>query len=169
MPTETLQALLDGNAAFLAQGWDPADAELPGPPRRQLAVVACMDCRYSITRVLGLEHGDAKIIRSAGAVVDDGALRSLVVAVHGLGVRHIVVVPHTKCGMLAVGAGDTAIAAATGGPVDEVQQWLDGFEDVDAHARESVRRIRDHPYLPDEVTVEALVYDNETGAVRVVS
>ncbi len=157
--------LVAGNADFVEHAWDPEDAQLPGPPAKQLAIVACMDCRYQVETVLGLKHGDAKIIRTAGAAIDDGAIRSLVVAVHGLGVRHVVVVPHTKCGMLGVGAGDTSIAEATGGNVEEVQPWLEGFTDVEQHARESVARIRNHPYLPDDLTVAALVYDNDTGRV----
>ncbi|MBW3581696.1 MAG: carbonic anhydrase, partial [Euryarchaeota archaeon] len=95
--------LLDGNARFVEEGWDPEDATLPAPPAKRLAVVACMDTRYNVERVLGLSHGDAKIVRNAGNVVDDGTMRSLIVAVHLLGVEKVAIMGHTKCGMTLVG------------------------------------------------------------------
>ncbi len=165
MTSPVVQALLDGNSQFRREEWDPRDATHNGRPSRRLAVVACMDSRYSIERVLGLAHGDAKIIRTAGAVVDEGALRSLVVAVHGMGATDVVLLPHTKCGMLGVGNGDLTIANATGGDPDIVQPWLDGFTDLTQHLQESRRRILEHPYLPDTLNVHMLLYDNDTGAV----
>ncbi len=167
--------LLKGNAHYAISEFDPMDRELAAPPGKRLAVVACMDTRHNVERVLGLQHGDAKIIRNAGNVVDDGTLRSLIVAVHLLGVRHVAVMGHTKCGMTVVGRGEfriaNSIARTTGVPLHEVmrpdfQRWLGGFPDPEANVRLSVAMVRGHPYMPRDLEVFGLLYDNETGHVR---
>lgn len=173
-----LDELLEGNARYVESGWDPGDRDLTAPPTKRLAVVACMDTRHNVERVLGLQHGDAKIIRNAGNVVDDGTLRSLLVAVHLLGVERVAVMGHTKCGMTRVGRGEFIIARSiadkTGVPLHEVmrpdfQRWLGGFEDPEAHVRRSLALIRNHPYLPRDLEVFGLLYDNDTGRIRPVS
>jgi carbonic anhydrase len=176
-PAGLLQELLEGNAGFVREGWEPAEAQLLAPPRKRLAVLACMDTRHNVERVLGLRHGDAKVIRNAGNWVDDGALRSLVVAVHLLGVEHIAIMGHTKCGMMAVGRGEfrvaKGIAASSDIPLHELmrpefQRWLGGIRDAEEHVRDGVTLVRAHPYIPDEVEVMGLLYDNDSGRVRVV-
>lgn len=166
--------LLEGNAAFIAEKWESADAELIAPPNKRLAIVACMDTRYNVESVLGLKHGDAKVIRNAGNVLDDGTLRSLIVAVHLLGVQHVGVMGHTKCGMTTVGRGEfrvaKSIAERTGVPLHAVmlpdfQRWLGGFPDVEENVRNSIGLIRRHPYMPSDLEVFGLVYDNDTGVV----
>jgi carbonic anhydrase len=170
-----LQELLDGNARYVREDWDPADSQLPAPPAKGLAVVACMDTRHNVERVLGLRHGDAKIIRNAGPVLDDGTLRSLIVAVHLLGVRSVAFMGHTKCGMLLVGTGEfriaRSIASTAGVPLHEVmrpdfQRWLGGFRSVEDHVRASVELVRQHPYMPRDLEAFGLVYDNATGRVH---
>jgi carbonic anhydrase len=170
-----LADLLKGNEQYVARGWSPSDRGLDAPPAKRLAVVACMDTRHNVERVLGLEHGDAKIIRNAGNVVDDGTLRSLIVAVHLLGVHTIAIMGHTKCGMTRVGRGEYAIAHSiaqrTGVSLHEVmrpdfQRWLGGFTDPEQHVRSSMDVLRSHPYLPKEIDVLGLLYDNDTGRVR---
>ena len=170
-----IDELIEGNARFAAEGWDPADRALVSEPAKRLAVVACMDTRNAVERVLGLNHGDAKIIRNAGNLVDDGTLRSLIVAVHLLGVRHVCVMGHTKCGMTLVGRGEFRIARSihekTGISLHEVmrpdfQRWLGGFPDPAEHVRESVRLVRRHPYMPKDLSVFGLLYDNDTGRVK---
>ena len=170
-----LDDLLKGNEQFVRERWEPADAVLAAPPAKRLAVVACMDTRHNVERVLGLGHGDAKIIRNAGNVVDDGTLRSLIVAVHLLEVKHVAVMGHTKCGMTLVGKGEFRVAkhihATTGTPLNDVmrpdfQRWLGGFDDVEGNVRRSVALIRNHPYMPRDLDVFGLVYDNATGKVR---
>lgn len=170
-----LDELLEGNARFVQQDWDEADAQRLAPPAKRLAILACMDTRYNVERVLGLQHGDAKIIRNAGNWLDDGALRSLVIAVHLLGVRHIAIMGHTKCGMLSVGRGEfrvaRSIAEQAGVPLYEVmrpefQRWLGGITDVEEHVRHGVDLVRRHPYMPKELDVFGLIYDNDTGRVR---
>lgn len=166
--------LLSGNRQFVKDGWDPGDRELVAPPARRLAVVACMDTRHNVERVLGLAHGDAKIIRNAGNHIDDGTLRSLIVAVHLLDVQHVAVMGHTKCGMTTVGRGQFRIARSiherAGVPLHEVmrpdfQRWLGGIEEPSEHVRRSLALVRNHPYMPRDLDVFGLLYDNDTGKV----
>lgn len=173
-----LDILVEGNQQYVKQDWDPADRALAAPPTLGLAVVACMDTRHNVEKVLGLRHGDAKVIRNAGNLVDDGTLRSLVVAVHLLGVRRIAILGHTKCGMTLVGHGEFriahSIAETTAVPLNEAmrpdfQRWLGGFSDPEENVRRSVDLVRQHPLLPAALEVVGLLYDNETGRIRVVS
>jgi carbonic anhydrase len=177
MERSTLDILLEGNRAYVAHEWDPADRELATPPARNLAVVACMDTRHNVEKVLGLKHGDAKVIRNAGNLLDDGTMRSLVVAVHLLGVRRIAILGHTKCGMTLVGRGEfriaKSIAATTEVPLHEAmrpdfQRWLGGFVDAEDNVRHSVQLIRKHPLMPKDLEILGLLYDNETGKVSAV-
>jgi len=169
------EILLDGNRDYVSKEWDPADRELAPPPALKLAVVACMDTRHNVEKVLGLRHGDAKVIRNAGNLLDDGTLRSLVVAVHLLGVRNIAILGHTKCGMTIVGRGEfriaKSIAATTDVPLHDAmrpdfQRWLGGFADAEENVRRSVQLIGSHPLMPRDLQVLGLLYDNETGRVR---
>lgn len=178
MDRPILDVLLEGNQAYVAGEWDPADRDLVTPPSLHLAVVACMDTRHNVEKVLGLKHGDAKVVRNAGNLLDDGTLRSLVVAVHLLGVRRIAILGHTKCGMTLVGRGEfriaKSIAATTEVPLHEAmrpdfQRWLGGFADAEENVRRSVQLIRSHPLMPKGLEVLGLLYDNETGKVRPVN
>lgn len=173
-----LDLLLEGNARYVSQDWEPSDRDLAAPPTLKLAVVACMDTRHNVEKVLGLRHGDAKVIRNAGNLLDDGTLRSLVVAVHLLGVRNIAILGHTKCGMTLVGRGEfriaKSIAASTEVPLHEAmrpdfQRWLGGFADAEENVRRSVQLIRNHPLMPKSLEVVGLLYDNEDGKVRPVN
>ncbi len=172
--TSLRDALIAGNARFVAEGWDQADSDLEGRPRRALAVVACMDTRYNVEKVLGLEHGDAKIMRNAGNVIDDGTLRSLLVAVHAMGVRHVCIMGHTKCGMtqighpnypVAHGIAETTTVSYQEAMRPDFQRWLGGFKDAEAHLRESLLLVRSHPLLPKDLEVFGFLYDNDTGRV----
>jgi carbonic anhydrase len=174
---DVLGALLEGNRQYVSSDWDPNDRELATPPALKLAVVACMDTRHNVEKVLGLKHGDAKVIRNAGNVLDDGTLRSLVVATHLLGVRTVAILGHTKCGMTLVGRGEfriaKSIAATTDVPLHEAmrpdfQRWLGGFADTEENVRRSAELVRSHPLMPKGIQVLGLLYDNESGRVRVV-
>lgn len=167
--------LLAGNERFVETDWEPTESDMPAQPAKRLAVVACMDTRHAVENVLGLKHGDAKIIRNAGNIIDDGTLRSLIVAVHLLGVRHVAVMGHTKCGMMQVGHGDftiaRSIAESTPTPLHQVmrpdfQRWLGGFDDVEEQVQRSVELLRQHPFIPESTEVAGLVYDNDSGRVR---
>lgn len=170
-----LDTLLEGNRRYVEQDWDPGDRDLAAPPALRLAVVACMDTRHNVEKVLGLRNGDAKVIRNAGNIVDDSTLRSLVVAVHLLGVRTIAILGHTKCGMTLVGRGEfriaKSLAATTAMPLHEAmrpdfQRWLGGFADPEENIRRSVQLVRSHPLMAKGMQVIGLVYDNDTGRVR---
>ena len=170
-----LDKLLQGNRRYVESDWDQSDRDLPTTPVLKLAVVACMDTRHNVEKVLGLRHGDAKVIRNAGNLLDDGTMRSLVVAVHLLKVKHVAILGHTACGMTLVGRGEfriaKSIAASTEVPMHEVmrpdfQRWLGGFADPEENVRRSVALIRNHPLMPKDLEVVGLLYDNATGLVR---
>lgn len=170
-----LEDLLAGNERYVRESWDPSEATQPAIPTRRLAVVACMDTRYAVERVLGLEHGDAKVIRNAGNLLDDGALRSLLVAVHLLKVEKVAVMGHTKCGMIRLGRGEFDLAHSINERTDvslheamrpDFQRWLGGFSDPEDNIHRSMDLILQHPYMPPGLEVVGLIYDNETGRVR---
>jgi carbonic anhydrase len=163
------QDLIEGNRAF-ADGFDESEATMPAPPAKKLAVVACMDSRHSICKVLGLHHGDAKIIRNAGNHVSDDAIRSLVVGAHYLGVENVAVMGHTKCGMTSPDAGGAIMKSLREQGVDEanlegVGEWLGGFPDVVEQVRAGMAKVRNHPLLPRNLNVVGFVYDNDTGRI----
>jgi carbonic anhydrase len=172
-----LTRLLKGNRSYVKTEWDPNDKGLATPPSLGLAVVACMDTRHNVEKVLGLKHGEAKVIRNAGNLLDDGTLRSLIVAVHLLEVRHVAVLGHTKCGMTLVGRGEfriaKSIAKTTATPLQEAmrpdfQRWLGGFADPADNVRQSVELLRSHPLMP-KLEVIGLLYDNDTGLISKVA
>jgi carbonic anhydrase len=139
-------------------------------PDLALAVVGCMDARYSIQRVLDLSHGHAKVVRTAGPALDDGVRRSLAVAVHFLGVRHITVLGHTDCGMGVIGRGEADVpqelSAALGRDAEGARAWLGGFRDTSENVRAICRAIEEDAVISDHVDVFGLIYDNATGHVR---
>jgi carbonic anhydrase len=136
--------------------------ELPMPPGRAFAVVTCMDARLDPARFLGLELGDAHVIRNAGGVVSDDALRSLVISHHLLGTQEAVVIGHTDCGMLTFTNDD--LRAKLGPDADGVD-FLP-FPDVAARVRESVETIRGSSLLPDSFGATGYVYDVKTGRLE---
>ena len=139
-------------------------SRLPSPPRRKLAVVACMDARLTVEEILGLRTGDAHIIRNAGGLATDDAIRSLVISQHLLGTEEIVVLEHTGCGMLTFqdDAVHRDLAARTGADVDLP---LLAFPDLEANLRSQIDRIRSHPWIKD-VPTHGLIYEVETGRLR---
>jgi carbonic anhydrase len=148
-----------------ASGFDKAD--LPLPPARKLAVVACMDARIVVSRVLGLEEGDAHVIRNAGGVITDDAIRSLAISQRLLGTEEIVLIHHTDCGMLTFSDDDfrRAIQDDTG----VKPSWAaEAFGDLDEDVRQSIARIKASPFIPRK-NVRGFVYEVETGKLREVS
>ena len=142
-------------------------SELPLPPGRRLAVLACMDARLTVEDVLGLRTGDAHIIRNAGGLASDDAIRSLVISQNLLGTEEVIVIEHTGCGMLTFRDEDVRadLAARTG---EDVDLSLGAFPDLDSNLRAQVERIREHPWIKD-VPVHGLVYEVETGRLRPVA
>src|SRR5687768_17843606 len=135
------------NSKRYAESFDRGD--LPLPPAKKVAVVACMDARLIPTRVLGLEEGDAHVIRNAGGVVTDDEIRSLAISQHLLGTEEIILIHHTDCGMLTF--TDDELKAQLRKVTGREPDWdCEAFADLDERVRESVRRIKDSPFIPRE-------------------
>jgi carbonic anhydrase len=157
--------LLQNNEAYAAS-FEKGD--LPLPPGRKVAVLACMDARLDPARVLGLEEGDAHVIRNAGGVVTDDAHRSLAISQNLLGTEEIVIIHHTDCGMVTFSDEDFAqrLESETGSR----PPWnAQAFEDLDVDVRDSIKRIRESPFVPRTDSVRGFVYEVETGRLREVS
>ena len=154
--------LLRNNASY-AKGFDKGD--LPMPPGKQIAIVACMDARLETGRMLGIEEGDAHVIRNAGGVVSDDVIRSLAISQRLLGTREIVLVHHTGCGMLTFQDADLkeAIRAETGiRPPFAIECFPDPDEDV----QQSIARIQASPFVPHKDQIRGFVFEVETGRLR---
>jgi carbonic anhydrase len=151
-----------GNAEQYASNFDKKD--LPMPPGKKLAVVACMDARLIPTKVLGLQEGDAHVIRNAGGVVTDDAIRSLAISQRLLGTEEIILIHHTDCGMLTFKDDDfkASIEAETG----IRPAWAaEAFGDLEGDVRQSIARIKASPFIPRK-NVRGFVYEVETGKLR---
>ncbi len=157
--------LLERNARY-AEAFDLGN--LPIPPARGLAVVACMDARLDVHALLGLELGDAHVIRNAGGVVSEDAIRSLVISQRLLGTSEIILIHHTDCGMLTFRDDDVKdrIEADTG---LRPSFALEAFGDLEGDVRQSVARIQSSPFIPRTEQVRGFVYDCSTGRLNEVS
>jgi carbonic anhydrase len=137
-------------------------AELPMPPGRKLAVVTCMDARLDPARFLGLEEGDAHVIRNAGGIVNDETIRSLVISHQLLGTEEAIVIGHTDCGMLTFTNADVHEKL---GPESESIDFQP-FSDTAERVRQSVEAIRNHPLLADGFGATGFVYDVASGRIE---
>ncbi len=158
----TTDDLLANNETY-ASSFDKGD--LPLPPARKVAVVACMDARLNVYGILGLNEGDAHVIRNAGGVVTDDAIRSLAISQRLLGTEEIVLIHHTGCGMLSFSDDDfrAAIERDTG----IRPPWAaEAFGDLDADVRQSIARVKASPFIPRTDAVRGFVYEVETGRLR---
>jgi carbonic anhydrase len=154
--------LLENNERY-AKAFDKGD--LPLPPAKGLAVVACMDARLHVSKVLGLAEGDAHIIRNAGGVVTDDEIRSLAISQRLLGTREIVLIHHTDCGMLTFKDDEfrRQIELETG----VRPEWAaEAFEDLDQDVRQNIARIKASPFIPHKDSVRGFVYDVRNGRLR---
>ena len=137
---------------------------LPMPPGRKLAIVACMDARMTVEQLAGLNTGDAHIIRNAGGLVTEDAIRSLVISHHLLGTNEFIVINHTDCGMLTFKDEDLrARLEQETGVATVAPAQFHAFADVEANVRRQVNRIRSHPWIPKSIPVRGFVYDVKTG------
>lgn len=138
---------------------------LAGPPLKRIAVVTCMDARLESSAMLGLEAGEAHVIRNAGGVVTDDVIRSLTISQRLLGTREIMVIHHTDCGMQTFRDDDLKdqIAAETG---IRPAFAMEAFPDLDANVRQSLARIKASPFIPHQESVRGFVYEVETGRLR---
>ena len=154
--------LLANNARYAESFHDGA---LPLPPAKQLAVLACMDARLDVHALLGLGLGDVHVIRNAGGIASEDAIRSLVISQRLLGTREIVLVHHTDCGMLKFRDDElgNAIQEETG---VRLPFALGAYEDLDENLRKSIERIEASPFVPHRDAIRGFVFDIETGRLR---
>ena len=161
----TTDQLLRNNEAY-AESFDKG--ELPLPPAKKVAVLACMDARIVPSRILGLEEGDAHVIRNAGGVVTDDEIRSLAISQRLLGTEEIVLIHHTDCGMLTF--NDDEFARQLEKETGVKPEWsAESFKDVEEDVRRSIERIKASPFIPRKGSVRGFVYEVETGRLREVS
>lgn len=143
---------------------------LPMPPARKLAVVACMDARITVEELLGLKTGEAHIIRNAGGIVTEDVLRSLLISHHLLGTQEFMIINHTDCGMLTFkdeelirelerSTGTAAIAPA----------YFHTFSDLEENLRRQIQRVKSHPWIPKQSIVRGFIFDVKTGKLNEVS
>ena len=157
--------VLKNNAKY-AEGFDKAD--LPLPPALNMAVVACMDARLDTHKLLGIQEGDAHVIRNAGGVVTDDVIRSLVISQRLLGTREVVLIHHTDCGMLTFRDDDVkdAILADTG---LRPAFAMEAFGNLEGDVRQSIARIKASPFVPVKDQIRGFIYDCATGRLSEVS
>ena len=161
----TIDELLQNNARY-AEGFDGGG--LHGPPARRLAIVACMDARLDVYAILGLKPGEAHVIRNAGGVVSDDAIRSLVISQRLLGTEEIVLIHHTDCGMQTFRDDEVkdAIEADTG---VRPPFALEAFSDLEQDVRQSIARIQASIFVPRKHGVRGFVFDCGTGRLNEVA
>ncbi|WP_242902672.1 beta-class carbonic anhydrase [Actinomadura terrae] len=151
------------NAERYAASFDKGD--LPLPPGKGVAVVACMDARLNPYGVLGLSEGDAHVIRNAGGVITAGERRSLAISQRLLGTREIILIHHTDCGMLTF--TDDGFKADIQRETGLKPDWAaEAFPDIEEDVRQSIRRITTDPFIPHTDQVRGFVYEVETGRLR---
>jgi carbonic anhydrase len=159
------EELLQNNVAY-AESFEKGD--LPLPPARGVAVVACMDARLDVHKILGLEEGDAHVIRNAGGVITDDEVRSLTISQRLLGTREVILMHHTDCGMLTF--SDDELKAQIHEKVGMKPHFsMESFSDLEEDARQSIARIQASPFIPHKESVRGFIYEVETGRLREVN
>jgi len=157
---------LSRNNEAYAETFDEAD--LPLPPAKGVAVVACMDARLDIYGMLGLQKGDAHVIRNACGVITDDEIRSLAISQRLLSTSEIVLIHHTDCGMLTF--SDDELKAQIHEEVGLKPHFpMESFSDLEEDVRQSIGRIRFSPFIPNKDSVRGFIYEVETGRLREVS
>src|SRR5881398_2690341 len=154
---------LIGNASSYSESFDKG--ALPLPPAKRIAVVACMDARLNPYGLLGLNEGDAHVIRNAGGVITDDEIRSLAISQRLLGTEEIMLIHHTDCGMLTF--SDDEFRRSVQDETGIKPEWpAEAFDDLDADVRQSIARIKASPFIPKKDQVRGFVYDVGTGALH---
>jgi len=153
--------LLQNNARYAESFSGP----LPSPPSRHVAVVACMDARLDIYRILGLQEGEAHVIRNAGGVITDDAIRSLAISQRLLGTSEIILIHHTDCGMLTF--TDDEFSKSIQDEVGVKPPWrAESFPDLDEDVRQSIARIKNSPFVPEKGAIRGFVFDVASGKLN---
>jgi carbonic anhydrase len=154
---------LVGNAEAYAERFDRGD--LPLPPAKRIAVVACMDARLNPYGLLGLYEGDAHVIRNAGGVITDDEIRSLAISQRLLGTEEVMLIHHTDCGMLTFADDDFRRQVQDDTGIKP--EWAaETFSDLDEDVRQSIARIKASPFIPRKDQIRGFVYDVHTGRLR---
>ena len=154
------------NAARYADDFDRGD--LPLPPAKGVAIVACMDARLNVYGLLGLNEGDAHVIRNAGGVVTDDEIRSLAISQRLLGTKEIVLIHHTDCGMLTF--GDDEFRRQVQEETGVKPEWAaEAFDDLEVDVRQSIARIKASPFIPHKNQIRGFIYDVHTGKLAEVT
>ena len=155
---------LQNNAAYSEQFSGP----LPMPPSRQTAVVACMDARLNVYGILGLQEGEAHVIRNAGGVITDDEIRSLAISQRLLGTTEIILIHHTDCGMLTF--TDDPFRRSIQDETGIKPPWAaESFTDLGEDVRQSIARIKASPFIPHTDAIRGFVFDVATGKLNEVS
>jgi len=158
----TIDELLRNNEEY-ASTFDKVD--LPIPPAKRVAVVTCMDARLSPFVMLGLQEGDAHIIRNAGGVITDDEIRSLVISQRLVGTEEIMLIQHTDCGMLTF--SDDEVKQQIHDDVGIKPHFaLESFSDLDENVSQSIARIESSPFILNKENIRGFVYEVETGRLR---
>ncbi len=162
-----IDEVVDANARYASQF---KLGHLPLPPARKLAIVACMDARLTVEPALGLQTGDAHIIRNAGGIVTEDAIRSLIISHHLLGTQEFVIINHTDCGMLTFRDDELRerLQQSTG-TATVTPTAFHAFKDLDANLRAQIQKVRTHPWVPRDIPVRGFVYDVKSGRLREVN
>jgi len=157
--------LLQNNEAY-AESFDKGD--LPLPPAKGVAVVACMDARLNVHGMLGLQEGDAHVISNAGGVITDDEIRSLAISQRLLGTREVILIHHTDCGMLTF--SDDELKQQIQDDVGIKPHFpMESFTDLESDVRQSIARIQASPFIPHKDSVRGFIYEVETGRLREVA
>jgi carbonic anhydrase len=157
--------LLQNNATY-AESFDKGG--LPSPPARGAAVVACMDACLDVHKNLGLEEGDAHVIRNAGGVITDDEIRSLTISQRLLGTREVILIHHTDCGMLTFSDDELKQQIQEEAGI-KPHFSMESFSDLEQDVRQSIRRIQASPLIPHKDSVRGFIYEVETGRLREVN
>jgi carbonic anhydrase len=162
MSTETTK-VIEANRQY-------ARTEFPGrqpmPPSRHLAILACMDARLTVSQLAGIKTGEAHVIRNAGGIATDDAIRSLIISNELLGTKEFVVINHTDCGMLSFKDEDLQkrLKDKYGRDADDVE--FHSFPNLEENVKKQVSKIRSHPLIPKDIPVTGFVYEVESGLLR---
>lgn len=160
-----IDSYLENNAKY-ADGFSKGD--LPVPPARKIAIIACMDARLETGALLGLDEGDAHVIRNAGGVVTDDAIRSLTISQRLLGTREVMLIHHTDCGMLTFTDAEfkDSIERETG---IRPPFSMEAFRNLEDDVGQSIARIEASPFVKHKDEIRGFVYEVETGRLREVT
>ncbi len=159
----TFEDLLDANRQYAA---DFDHAGFDGIAHAGVAIVTCMDSRIDPLRMVGLSHGDAKIFRNPGGRVTDAALEALVLGVHLLGVKRVIIAPHTRCAMASATEAELRERIGASSGQDVIWQRFHVVADQRLALHEDVARVRTHPLIPSEVEVGGFLFDVDTGLLN---